>query len=285
MRGNPEPKGDINSILLEAGRDTHSLHLYSHGVDKHPLQGPALASKGGETVYVTLDRPEAVMNEFDWLENDLRVVKPSQLEEVSEVRKELRIVVDGGSIPGGNPRTPGEERSKLSDHLTRESYLSENFPNSSISCFYDLGLLDQDILEELVSVHDKLMLTRNDTTLLASEKWDGKDISSETVQRAVKSELRTIVLALLLREPMHGTEIINKIHERFGVLLSPGTIYPLLHQLEDDDLLKCEYGTKTKTYKPKKGSEGKIRDIIDERVKVSSLLSQFLQPPTEEVKG
>jgi len=61
------------------------------------------------------------------------------------------------------------------------------------------------------------------------------------------------------------------------VLLSPGTIYPLLHNLEERGLLKCEYGVKTKTYKPTKAASEKIRKMLEEHVKASRFLSRFLQ--------
>jgi len=112
---------------------------------------------------------------------------------------------------------------------------------------------------------------------MAADSLDRAGISAESVHRFVKDQLETIVLALLVREPMCGTDIIKTIHNKFGVLLSPGTIYPLLHELEKKKLLECEYGVKTKTYGPVEGAEERIRELLDEHVKASRFLSKFLQ--------
>ncbi len=66
------------------------------------------------------------------------------------------------------------------------------------------------------------------------------------------------------------------IHRNFNVLLSPGTIYPLLHKLKNEGLLECEYDIKKKIYKPAKGSEADIRSILDEHLLANELLSDFL---------
>jgi len=49
----------------------------------------------------------------------------------------------------------------------------------------------------------------------------------------VKSNLDLIILWLLKAKPRWGYEINMEIKERFKVYLSAGTLYPLLHSLED----------------------------------------------------
>ena len=49
----------------------------------------------------------------------------------------------------------------------------------------------------------------------------------------VKSNLDLIILRLLKSKPLWGYEINMAIRERFKVYLSAGTLYPLLHSLED----------------------------------------------------
>ncbi|MCG2825848.1 MAG: helix-turn-helix transcriptional regulator, partial [Thermoplasmatales archaeon] len=71
----------------------------------------------------------------------------------------------------------------------------------------------------------------------------------------------------------------------FNVLLSPGTIYPLLHSLEKKGLLKCEYEVKTKTYRPGKGAEPKIRVLLNEHIQTSRFLSRFLQSTGLKLKS
>jgi len=48
-------------------------------------------------------------------------------------------------------------------------------------------------------------------------------------------------LAILNGGSMHGYKIIAAIHNEFGILLSPGSLYPLLHGLEDDKLIESTF--------------------------------------------
>lgn len=91
----------------------------------------------------------------------------------------------------------------------------------------------------------------------------------------VKGELNTIVLALLAKEPMCGRELKLAIFKHFNILLSSGTLYPLLHELEKEKLLQCHYGVKTKTYSPT--DEKKIREMIYEHISAKNHLNAFLE--------
>src|SRR5215216_1637108 len=55
-------------------------------------------------------------------------------------------------------------------------------------------------------------------------------------------DARAAVLVLLAEQPMHGYQIIQEIAERSGGLWqpSPGSIYPVLQQLEDEGLVLIE---------------------------------------------
>ena len=64
----------------------------------------------------------------------------------------------------------------------------------------------------------------------------------------VKSFLDIIVLMLLRDSPQHGYRIIAKIHKQFGVLLSPGTLYPLLYGLEKEGWVEVTDVDRKKVY-------------------------------------
>jgi DNA-binding PadR family transcriptional regulator len=57
-------------------------------------------------------------------------------------------------------------------------------------------------------------------------------------ERHVKAFLDIVILAMLNGKPMYGYKIIAAIHREFGVLLSPGSLYPLLHSLEESKLIE-----------------------------------------------
>ena len=59
-------------------------------------------------------------------------------------------------------------------------------------------------------------------------------------RRAGRGDIRAAILALLTEEPMHGYQIIQELAERTGGVWrpSPGSVYPTLQQLEDEELVR-----------------------------------------------
>jgi DNA-binding PadR family transcriptional regulator len=60
--------------------------------------------------------------------------------------------------------------------------------------------------------------------------------------RMRRGAIRTAILAVLVDQPMHGYEIMNQLSERSGGRWrpSPGSVYPTLQQLEDEDLVRAD---------------------------------------------
>jgi DNA-binding PadR family transcriptional regulator len=61
-------------------------------------------------------------------------------------------------------------------------------------------------------------------------------------KRFQHGEVRAAVLVLLDEQPMHGYQLIQEIEERSGGVWqpSPGSVYPVLQQLEDEGLIRIE---------------------------------------------
>ena len=61
-------------------------------------------------------------------------------------------------------------------------------------------------------------------------------------RRAARGNVRNAVLALLAEEPQHGYAVIGQLAERSGGLWrpSPGSVYPVLGQLEDEGLVTSD---------------------------------------------
>ena len=59
-------------------------------------------------------------------------------------------------------------------------------------------------------------------------------------RRAGRGDIRAAILALLAEQPMHGYQVIQELSERTGGVWrpSPGSVYPTLQQLEDEDLVR-----------------------------------------------
>ena len=68
--------------------------------------------------------------------------------------------------------------------------------------------------------------------------------------RVSRGDVRSAILHLLAEEPMHGYQIMQEISDRTGGIWqpSPGSVYPTLQQLEDEDLVRAEEQDGKKTY-------------------------------------
>ncbi|OLZ39724.1 PadR family transcriptional regulator [Natrinema saccharevitans] len=65
----------------------------------------------------------------------------------------------------------------------------------------------------------------------------------------IKENLDEILLMLIaLHEETHGKELLSDLTHLFGAQLSPGTVYPSLHNLEDEDVLSMHAKVRTKEY-------------------------------------
>ena len=73
-------------------------------------------------------------------------------------------------------------------------------------------------------------------------------IEDTKAESLIKSFLDIIVLSMLNGSPLHGYKIIANLHRIFGVLLSPGTLYPLLYNFEGEGLITVEEIKRTKQY-------------------------------------
>ena len=62
--------------------------------------------------------------------------------------------------------------------------------------------------------------------------------------RRGRGDVRAAILALLAERPMHGYEMIQELEARTGGVWrpSPGSVYPTLQLLEDEDLIAGEEG-------------------------------------------
>ena len=69
--------------------------------------------------------------------------------------------------------------------------------------------------------------------------WDFGGRRFESGHRAGRGDVRAAVLALLDEQPMHGYQVIQELAERSGGAWtpSPGSVYPALQMLQDQDLV------------------------------------------------
>lgn len=83
---------------------------------------------------------------------------------------------------------------------------------------------------------------------LAEKTEIRSDISVEDI---IKNHLEIIILSLLLEKPMCGYDLIKEIVSRYNVMVSQGTVYPLLYSLKGDGIIRIDSmkgDMKTKRY-------------------------------------
>ena len=68
-----------------------------------------------------------------------------------------------------------------------------------------------------------------------------RNIEKDWRERVVKNNLDLIILRLLRSKPQWGYEVNMAIRDKFRVYLSAGTLYPLLHSLEEDGYIQGEW--------------------------------------------
>ena len=82
----------------------------------------------------------------------------------------------------------------------------------------------------------------------ADALFDGRRLS--VGEGLVKQSLPELLAALveLRSSETHGKGVMDDLEEFFGVDLSPGTVYPVLHDLEEEGLLSMHELVQTKEY-------------------------------------
>ncbi|MBI2937494.1 MAG: PadR family transcriptional regulator [Thaumarchaeota archaeon] len=75
------------------------------------------------------------------------------------------------------------------------------------------------------------------------------DVDKNIRRQCVNSHLDLIILSLLNTKELSGYDLVVIIQKRFDVLLSPGTIYPILKSLDSHKLVQTSYTKRKKLYK------------------------------------
>lgn len=249
-----EAKTKLSTIFSGLNGSRRILHLYTPQVNKYAIHKAFLFEGNGRAVYITNDDPEMIKQKFNT--PNLKVTQPGSMNRIPSCKK---IIIDGASLKEEKEFTESENKVTL---------------GQSVLCTFDVSKLRSEKIKELVGKYDKLILTTDDTTMVSSKSL--VNLSNKSIiDDFVKKELKMIVLAFLLGNPMCGTDIKKKIFEKFNILLSSGTLYPLLHELEEKKLLTCRYGIKTKTYEPT--DKKTVESMLNEHIEAKNILNNFLQ--------
>ncbi len=257
---------------MDKRTSNHTLHLYAPNVDKYTIQNAFLipaTRQNQKIIYVTNVDSSSLAQEFNHPNIQLEIVNPRDIYSFEKESNDLQLIVDAGSLDN-------QEEAEIEK---RENYLNELSKKRSINCLctYDLSRFSFEKIKQLALYHNQLRLTTNDLTILSGDFFDDSRVSGKSVEKIVKDNLENLILSILQKQMMCGTEIIGTIHLRFNVLLSPGTIYPLLHSLKQKGLLKITKSGKEIVYGPVEDAKPRIRSMVYEHIQAHKALNHYLQ--------
>jgi len=95
-------------------------------------------------------------------------------------------------------------------------------------------------------------------------------------RRMVKSFMDILILAELRNSPMSGYDVIAYIHNKFGILVSSGTVYSLLYSMERDNLIRGIWAKRKRVYELTEKGERNIEAILNANDKIKTLMTNLL---------
>ena len=210
---------------------------------------------------------------------------------VAEVDKLVKSI-DKSKFTGARLLLDYGELIKTSDAMEKmlvwedklRTKLSAVGPLTIIGAF-DADSLEADMVGQLAKRYKKILVSAHSETTLYLPEFStvAKEaeqapalnlISKDVADEYVKASIETLLLSMLREKSLCGYDLLKEIYQKFGVLLSQGTIYPLLHHLEAKGLLKAEVSptTRGKIYSPTETG----RELIDRRVSEFLRMQQYV---------
>ena len=99
-------------------------------------------------------------------------------------------------------------------------------------------------------------------------------------EKVIKSFMDAIIMAELQNGPISGYDVISFIHNKFGFLVSSGTVYSLLYSLERNSLVEGVWVERKRVYKLTEKGAKTIETIINSQDKIKSFLTTILKAQT-----
>jgi len=212
--------------------------------------------------------------------------------EIPNNYRALRLVADFGSLPNSHTADEvlncvrGIMRKKDEKIRLLENSREVHFPLRAMIAF-EVETLNDDNIKELLGLCENMLISARNEHLMSFLNFRQKSadlihvetVSRETLEHFVKSHLKTLVLAMLLRNPMCGYDVIQSIYQRYHTFLSQGTVYPLLYSLQRDSLLKVSKseGSRAKVYSLTDQGEELARGQVDDFKRAQSFLLESME--------
>ncbi len=116
---------------------------------------------------------------------------------------------------------------------------------------FETSALDEQFIQRLISLHQRVyLLQENQNTFLLPSLSPSFEtifpkvhiLPQELLEKIVKDNLGLITLLFLERKPQSGYQILKNIAQHFHCILSQGTLYPLLYELEKRNEIEKQNG-------------------------------------------
>ena len=116
---------------------------------------------------------------------------------------------------------------------------------------FEISALTEQLMQQLIFLHQRVYLMQeNQNTFLLPTLSPSRQtifpkahvLPQELLEKVVKDNLELITLLFLERNPQSGYQILKNIAQHFHCILSQGTLYPLLYQLEKNNRIKKQNG-------------------------------------------
>jgi DNA-binding PadR family transcriptional regulator len=115
------------------------------------------------------------------------------------------------------------------------------------------------------------------TITVNGEKSEAR-IVKKMHERVIKSFMDTIIMAELKNGAISGYDIISYIHNKFGFLVSSGTVYSLLYSLERNGLVEGDWVERKRVYKLTEKGGRTIQTILNSHDKIKGFMATILKP-------
>ncbi|MEM3341785.1 MAG: PadR family transcriptional regulator [Thermoplasmata archaeon] len=226
-----------------------------------------------------LDRGNYATLITDFLCRDLR----PQLERCKKEGRKLRLLIDLGQYLRFAP---------ISELLNCFMKLRDDEDGVDISLIlsFDVENANSDNIRGIEKFPGKILISSSEGSSLmtmnfyqtSKEDEEGPVVinmlSHEVLDSFIKNSLEVIILTILYDEAMCGYDIIKIIQQHFNVLISQGTIYPLLHNLEKKGILEVSKDdtARAKIYRPTEEGKEIIRRNLKDFLKAQQYLSEYI---------
>ncbi len=279
-------------LVYDFVENKHVLMIYESNADKFYLSKEFLEylkKNELECVYIfsrelekmNLSNFHEKIHEFNIVKGKLRFIRWEDLENVYKKveklskEKKIGILVDYGTF----------EKIKDKEAIVDFEKMIHEISDHTLS-LVDAGV-DQMLAKDLMKIHDRVLIQSEKKIKISFapslREVDVDVVSSRSIEHSLKKNIDIVIAALLYKEPMCGFDIIKTLVRRYNVVLSQGTIYPLLYNLEKEGLLRSEISknNKTKIYIPTEEGREKLRKMLVEHLitlkNIENLITESLE--------